>query len=103
MRIDAVWKFILRRGNPAKKTPHRPWRTSPSLNVQVRNQCERDALRNPSDCQVLFHDVVVQMGDGAFGDDCAAIHDVEVVPDIEAEVEVLLDEENPDLPFLAQE
>ena len=44
-------------------------------------------------------DLVVEAADRAFGDDGAAIHDVETVTDLEAEVEALFDEQNADASF----
>src|ERR1035438_2806876 len=49
--------------------------------------------------QVLFDNVIVQMRNWTFGHDRAAVHDVKAVPDREAEIEVLFDEQDADLAF----
>src|SRR5579864_4956983 len=43
--------------------------------------------------------VLVQTFDWAFGDDGAAVHDVEAVADVGAKIQVLLDQQNADFPF----
>jgi hypothetical protein len=51
---------------------------------------------------MLFHNVVIQMRDGAFCHNGAAVHDVEAVADVETEVEVLLDPQDSNLALLAK-
>ena len=50
-----------------------------------------------SDLEVLLHDFVGEGGDGAGGDDGAAVHGVEAVGNLPAEIDVLLDEEDREL------
>jgi len=46
---------------------------------------------------VLFHDIIIEMPDGAFCDHRTAVHDVKAVADFEAKIEILLDQQDADL------
>ena len=52
---------------------------------------------------MLFHQFVVELRDGSLGHNGAAVHDVESISHVDAEVEILLDQQDVDLPFLVQE
>ena len=51
---------------------------------------------------MLFHNVVVKVANRAFRHNRAAVHDVESIPDVETEVEVLFDQEDSDPAFRAE-
>src|SRR5438445_5319430 len=49
--------------------------------------------------QVFLHDGLVQVRDGAFRDNRAAVHDVKAVGHAQAEIQILLHEQDADIPF----
>src|SRR5579859_4683465 len=80
-----------------KTTPHRETvaRQEPCPTSYFEKRCSRESYG-----QVLLHDGLVQVRDGAFRDNRAAVHDVKAVGHAQAEIQILLHEQDADLPFL---
>src|SRR5258706_16339059 len=66
--------------------------------VTVPLMCCNHSL-NLSDSQMPLHVFIVKMRNWALGDHCTPVHDVKAVTHVEAEIEILFDEQDPNSTF----